>query len=99
MQLTFRILRELSTERTGFNSQVFFVTLPATFLSACCGSYNISATGFRVAWDHYTRKKEQLKTLTQEDTERVRDFKIRIDDYYKIAYGENAATSVNATVI
>jgi hypothetical protein len=45
------------------------------------------------------RKKEQLKTLTQEDTERVRDFKIRIDDYYKIAYGENAATSLNATVI
>ena len=45
------------------------------------------------------RKKERLKTLTQEDTERVRDFKIRIDDYYKIAYGENAATSVNATVI
>jgi hypothetical protein len=45
------------------------------------------------------REKEQLKTLTQEDTERVRDFKIRIDDYYKIAYGENAATSVNATVI
>jgi hypothetical protein len=54
MQLTFRILRELSTEWTGFNSQVFFVTLPATFLSACCGSYNISATGLRVAWDHYT---------------------------------------------
>ena len=45
------------------------------------------------------RKKEQLKTLKQEDTERVRDFKIRIDDYYKIAYGENAATSLNVTVI
>jgi hypothetical protein len=37
--------------------------------------------------------------LKQEDTERVRDFKIRIDDYYKIAYGENAATSLNVTVI
>ena len=59
MQLTFRILRELSTERTGFNSQVFFVTLPATFLSACCGSYNISATGLRVAWDHYNMIKRK----------------------------------------
>ena len=32
MHLTFRILRELPTERTGFNSQVFFVRMPATFL-------------------------------------------------------------------
>ena len=38
------------------------------------------------------RKKEQLKTLKQEKTERVRDLKIRIDDFYKIAYGENAVT-------
>ena len=44
------------------------------------------------------RKKEQLKDLKQEDAERVRDFRIRIDDYYKIAFGENAATSANATV-
>jgi hypothetical protein len=45
------------------------------------------------------RKKEKPKTLKQEDTERVRDFNIRIDDYYKIAYGENAATSLNITVV
>lgn len=45
------------------------------------------------------RKKEQLKDLKQEDTERVRDFKIRIDDYYKIAFGIGAATSANATVV
>jgi hypothetical protein len=44
------------------------------------------------------RKKEQLKDLKQEDVERVRDFRIRIDDYYKIAFGVNAATSANATV-
>jgi hypothetical protein len=44
------------------------------------------------------KKKEQLKYLKQEDTERVRDFRIRIDDYYKIAFGVNAATSANATV-
>ena len=44
------------------------------------------------------RKKEQLKDLKQEDAERVRDFRIRIDDYYKIAFGVNAATSANATV-
>jgi hypothetical protein len=36
------------------------------------------------------RKKEQLKDLKQEDAERVRDFRIRIDDYYKIAFGVNA---------
>jgi hypothetical protein len=45
------------------------------------------------------RKEEQLKTLKQEETERVRDFKIRIDDFYKIAYGENAASSLNVTVV
>ena len=44
------------------------------------------------------KKKEQLKYLKQEDTERVRDFRIRIDDYYKIAFGVNAATSADATV-
>ena len=44
------------------------------------------------------RKKEQLKDLKQEDAERVRDFRIRIDDYYKIAFGVNAATSADATV-
>jgi hypothetical protein len=31
------------------------------------------------------RKKESLKTLKQEETERVRDFKTRIDDTYRIA--------------
>jgi hypothetical protein len=45
------------------------------------------------------RKKEQLKDLKQEDAERVRDFKIRIDDYYQIAFGMDAATSANATVV
>ena len=45
------------------------------------------------------RKKEQLKTFKQEDTERVRDFKTRIDDTYRIAYGVNAATSRNADVV
>ncbi len=45
------------------------------------------------------RKKEQLKYLKQDDTERVRDFKIRIDDYYQIAFGMGAATSANATVV
>ena len=45
------------------------------------------------------KKKEQLKYLKQEDTERVRDFKIRIDDYYQIAFGMDAATSANATVV
>ncbi len=45
------------------------------------------------------RKKEQLKTLKQEDTERVRDFKTRIDDTYRIAYGVNAATSRHADVV
>jgi hypothetical protein len=44
------------------------------------------------------RKKEQHKDLKQEDAERVRDFRIRIDDYYKIAFGVNAATSAVATV-
>ena len=45
------------------------------------------------------RKKEQLKTLKQEETERVRDLKIRIDDFYKIDYGENSVTSANLTVV
>jgi hypothetical protein len=45
------------------------------------------------------RKKEQLKTLKQKETERVRDFKIRIDDTYRIAYGVNAATSRHADVV
>jgi hypothetical protein len=45
------------------------------------------------------RKKEQLKTLKQKETERVRDFKIRIDDTYRIAYGVNAATSRHAHVV
>jgi hypothetical protein len=45
------------------------------------------------------RKKEQLKTLKQKATERVRDFKIRIDDTYIIAYGVNAATSRHADVV
>jgi hypothetical protein len=45
------------------------------------------------------KKKEQLKNLKQEDTERVRDFRIRIDDYYKIAFGEGAVTSEKVTVI
>ena len=44
------------------------------------------------------RKKEQLKDLKQENAERVRDFRIRIDDYFKIAFGVNAATSADATV-
>jgi hypothetical protein len=44
------------------------------------------------------RKKEQLKDLKQEDAERVRDFRIRIDDYNKIAIGVNATTSADATV-
>ncbi len=44
------------------------------------------------------KKKEQLKYLKQEDTERVRDFRIIIDDYYKIAFGVNAATSADATI-
>ena len=38
-------------------------------------------------------RKEKLKHLRQMANERVRDFKIRIDDNYKIAYGHNAATS------
>ena len=38
-------------------------------------------------------RKEQLKHLKQLPNERVRDFKIRIDDNYKIAYGFGAATS------
>jgi hypothetical protein len=45
------------------------------------------------------RKKESLKTLKQEETERVRDFKTRIDDTYRIAYGVNAATSRHADVV
>jgi hypothetical protein len=45
------------------------------------------------------RKKEQLKTLKQEETERVRDFNTRIDDTYRIAYGVNAATSRHADVV
>ncbi|EFX77928.1 hypothetical protein DAPPUDRAFT_105537 [Daphnia pulex] len=45
------------------------------------------------------RKKEQLKTLKQEEKERVRDFKTRIDDTYRIAYGVNAATSNHADVV
>jgi hypothetical protein len=45
------------------------------------------------------RKKEQLKTLKQEEKERVRDFKTRIDDTYRIAYGVNAATSNHAGVV
>ena len=44
------------------------------------------------------RKKEQLKDVKQKDAERFRDFRIRIDDYYKIAFGVNAATSADATV-
>jgi hypothetical protein len=50
--------------------------------------------------DHTTKakKKEQLKYLKQEDTERVRDLKIRIHDHYQIAFGIGAATSANATV-
>ena len=31
------------------------------------------------------RKKEGLNTLKQKDTERVRDFKIKIDDLYRIS--------------
>ncbi|EFX76675.1 hypothetical protein DAPPUDRAFT_322157 [Daphnia pulex] len=45
------------------------------------------------------RKKESLKTLKQEETERVRDFKTRIYDTYRIAYGVNAATSRHADVV
>jgi hypothetical protein len=45
------------------------------------------------------RNKEQLKTLKQEETERIRDFKIRIDDTYRIAYSGNAATSRHADVV
>ncbi len=43
-------------------------------------------------------RKEQLKYLKQLPNERVRDFQIRIDDNYKIAYGVGPATSTNANV-
>jgi hypothetical protein len=44
-------------------------------------------------------KKCELKELQQDPTERVRDFQKRIDDMYKLAYGEGPATSNDANVI
>jgi hypothetical protein len=49
--------------------------------------------------DGLAEKKEQLKTLKQEEIERVMDFKIRIDDYYKMVFGEGAAKRENVTVV
>jgi hypothetical protein len=44
-------------------------------------------------------KKCELKKLQQDPTEHVRDFQKRIDDMYKLAYGEGPATSNDANVI
>ena len=51
--------------------------------------------------DHTTkaRKKEELNTLKQKDTERVRDFKIKIDDLYRISYGIGPDTDQDVVVV
>ena len=51
--------------------------------------------------DHTTkaRKKEELNTLKQKETERVRDFKIKIDDLYRISYGIGPDTDQDVVVV
>jgi hypothetical protein len=43
-------------------------------------------------------RKVQLKHIKQKPGERIRDFKQRIDDMYKIGFGETVANSQNAQV-
>jgi hypothetical protein len=43
-------------------------------------------------------RKVQLKHIKQKPGERIRDFKQRIDDMYKIGFGETVAKSQNAQV-
>jgi hypothetical protein len=44
-------------------------------------------------------RKEQLSKIEQKTKERVRDFKTRIDNLYKSAYGRDAAASQNPAVV
>ena len=43
--------------------------------------------------------KKQLKHLRQKPSERIRDFRKRIDDMHRIAYGDDVANSNNAEVV
>ncbi len=44
-------------------------------------------------------RKEQFNHLHQRSMERIRDFRKRIDDMYKVAFGEDVANSANIQVI